>query len=64
MRMCPIDLDVCERAGCGGGTCELAGVSPLLLCWECGAVEAHAHGEEVCVVCLHTYTPPPATEGA
>jgi len=63
MRMCPIDLDVCERPGCGGGTCELAGVSLLLLCWECGAVEAHAHGEEVCVVCLHTYTPAPATEG-
>ena len=64
MRMCPIDLDVCERAGCGGGTCELAGVSPLLLCWECGAVEAHAHGEGFCSVCLHPYTLAPAIGGA
>jgi hypothetical protein len=39
-------------------------VSPLLLCWECGAVEGRAHGAEVCVVCLHTYRPTPTSEGA
>ena len=64
MLMCPVDLAVCERAGCSGHLCEMAGVSPLLLCWECGAVEGRAHGAEVCVVCLHLYRPTPTAEGA
>ncbi|MEO8676824.1 MAG: hypothetical protein ABI569_14705 [Casimicrobiaceae bacterium] len=64
MLMCPVDLEACERAGCRGGTCEMAGMSPLLLCWECGAVEGRAHGAEVCVVCLHAFRPAPVTEGA
>jgi len=63
MLMCPVDLEACERAGCRGGTCEKAGMSPLLLCWECGAVEGRAHGIEVCVVCLHAFRPTPVTEG-
>jgi hypothetical protein len=61
--MCPADLEACERAGCRGEVCELTGVSPLLLCWECGAVEARAHAAEICVVCQHAYGPPPVTEG-
>jgi len=50
MLICPVDLEACERAGCRGDSCELTGVSPLLLCWECGAVEA--------------FKPAPAAEGA
>jgi len=64
MLICPVDLEACERAGCRGDSCELTGVSPLLLCWECGAVEARQHGGEVCVACLHAFTPAPAAEGA
>lgn len=64
MLTCPVDLEACERTRCLGGVCELAGVSPLLLRWECGAVEDRAHGADVCVVCLYAFRPAPATEAA
>ena len=62
MGLCPIDLANCERAGCRRDVCELSGAVPLLVCWECGAVEAETHASGTCVKCLRIYVPNPATE--
>jgi hypothetical protein len=60
--LCPIDLAICERAGCQRDVCELADAPPLLVCWECGAVEAETLAAGACMSCLRVYVPDPATE--
>jgi hypothetical protein len=35
MRICPVDLAVCQRPECGGRHCELADHPHLTICWEC-----------------------------
>ena len=60
--LCPIDLAICERAGCQRDVCELADAAPLLVCWECGAIEAETQAAGACVSCLRIYVPDPATE--
>ncbi|HET7097072.1 MAG TPA: hypothetical protein VFJ68_06745 [Casimicrobiaceae bacterium] len=62
MGLCPIDLAICERAGCQRDVCELADAAPLLVCWECGAIEAETQAAGACVSCLRIYVPDPATE--
>ena len=62
MGLCPVDLAMCERAGCRRDLCELADASPLLVCWECGAVESEAVAAGLCLACLRVYVPDPATE--
>ena len=60
--LCPIDLAVCERVGCCRDVCERADASPLLVCWECGAVESETLTAGTCVSCLRIYVPDPMTE--
>ena len=62
MGLCPVDLAACERSGCTRDVCERSDASPLLACWECGAVEAEALAAGMCVRCLRVYVPDPATE--
>jgi hypothetical protein len=62
MGLCPVDLALCERAGCRRDVCELTDASPLLVCWECGAVESEALAAGTCLSCLRVYVPDPATE--
>lgn len=50
--LCPVDLAVCERAGCRGGQCELADTAPLAVCWECGTIEAQGIVAGVCIACI------------
>jgi hypothetical protein len=40
----------------------LADATPLLVCWECGAVESEAAAAGLCLSCLRVYVPDPATE--
>jgi hypothetical protein len=60
--LCPIDLALCERGGCCRDVCELADASPLLVCWECGAVGSERLAAGTCVSCLRIYVPDPTTE--
>jgi hypothetical protein len=60
--LCPIDLAICERVACCHDVCESADASPLLVCWECGAIESEALAAGMCVSCLRIYVPDPATE--
>jgi hypothetical protein len=39
-------LRSCERAACRRDARELADASPLLVCWECGAVESETVAAE------------------
>ena len=60
--LCPIDLAMCERTDCRRDRCELAAAAPLLVCWDCGAVEAEASAAGTCVSCLRICVPDLATE--
>ena len=53
MKICPVDLATCDRAGCRSGHCELAQDSPTLtLCWECGVIQSNGIVHGICIECV------------
>lgn len=51
MRICPVELDHCERAECRQGHCHLSGERVLYACVECGELAA-LRGVRICMVCI------------
>ena len=65
MRLCPVDLAACDRAGCRGGHCELAeGERTYTICWECGKVESHDIVHGICMECVRLQVTPVREEEA
>jgi hypothetical protein len=53
MKICPVDLAVCERPECGGRHCELADHPHMTICWECGEiVDRHGVVAGTCIACV------------
>ena len=54
MKICPVDLEACDRAGCRGGHCDLAehSTATLTVCWECGKLESQGIVHGICVECV------------
>ena len=52
MKLCPIDVQACDRPYCRGGHCELAEERALVICWECGALDTHGIVHGICVQCV------------
>ena len=53
MKICPVDLAVCQRPECGGRHCTLAETTHLTICWECGEiVDRHGVVAGTCIACL------------
>jgi hypothetical protein len=62
VKLCPVDLDSCDRPYCRGGHCELAEESPLTICWECGAVDSRGIVHGICVTCITLHATKHTTE--
>ena len=63
MKICPVDLAACDRAGCRGGHCELAEDSATLtVCWECGKLESHGIVHGICIECVQVDVTPAREE--
>jgi hypothetical protein len=62
MLICPVALVPCERPSCRGGSCHRAGVPALIICWECGGLEAEGVVHGRCVTCARAYLVDPAQD--
>jgi hypothetical protein len=51
MRLCPVELDYCERPECRQGHCSVSGERLLYACLECGELVA-VTGVKICVACI------------
>jgi hypothetical protein len=51
MRLCPVELDYCERSECRQGHCYLSGERLLYACLECGELVA-IRGVKICIACI------------
>ena len=52
MFVCPFDAHWCDRAACRAGPCEMTTETPLIACFECGAVTATSPGFRLCPDCF------------
>ena len=50
MRICPVELELCDRAECSRGHCELSAEQTLTPCHGCGALVVYRRFV-VCVEC-------------
>lgn len=56
MRVCPVELHLCDRPACNSGWCEMAGERAMTPCLECGALVLF-RGTIVCLDCQPAETP-------
>ena len=50
MRICPVDLERCDRTACSSGACQESGERTLIPCVDCGVLIVSGTG--VCVTCI------------
>jgi hypothetical protein len=55
MLTCPVTLAPCSRPSCRSGSCYRAAAPALLICWECGGLEAQGVTHGLCIACMRAY---------
>jgi len=51
VRICPVELHLCDRPGCDAGFCEMALERPLMACTGCGVLVSHNRVFAFCIEC-------------
>ncbi len=53
MRICPFDLEHCNRAACASGFCEMASEPTMVPCIDCGTLVILRRGARICIACIN-----------